>query len=166
MNVEALRGSTLNPDPELIPPKPEDYKRKHNFEEPDAKKPRMMESSDIEAEEQARTEEEDDRPECEYGTDCYRKNPQHFKQFKHSKSRKNPQHFKQFKHSKKRKAEEWARAQAEEKARTEAEERARAEAEEKARVEEEERDRTEELRYLLLRRPRGWIHPRMSMRMR
>ena len=42
MNVEALRGSTLNPDPGLIPPKIEDYKRKHNFEEPDAKKPKMI----------------------------------------------------------------------------------------------------------------------------
>ena len=87
-----------------------------------------MESSDIEAEEGARTEEEDDRPECEYGTDCYRKNPQHFKQFKHSKKRKRDDVVK---------AEEQARAEAEAKAKAEAEEQARTEAEEKAKAEEE-----------------------------
>lgn len=29
--------------------------------------------------------EENDRPECEYGTECYRENPQHKKQFQHSR---------------------------------------------------------------------------------
>ena len=28
----------------------------------------------------------DDRPECEYGTSCYRQNPQHKKDFKHTQS--------------------------------------------------------------------------------
>ena len=27
---------------------------------------------------------DDDRPECEYGVDCYRKNPQHKNDFKHT----------------------------------------------------------------------------------
>ena len=48
MNMEMLRGSTLNPDPDLQAPKLENYKHKHNIEEPAAKEPRMMESSDFE----------------------------------------------------------------------------------------------------------------------
>ena len=28
--------------------------------------------------------ENDDRPECEYGVDCYRKNPQHKKEYRHT----------------------------------------------------------------------------------
>ena len=31
----------------------------------------------------------DDKPECEYGIDCYRKNPQHRKDFKHTKKMTN-----------------------------------------------------------------------------
>ena len=63
-NVEYLRGSTLNPDPGLIPPKPEDYKRKHNFEESTAKKPGMMESSDTEEKEPPQKP-ESHHPKCE-----------------------------------------------------------------------------------------------------
>ena len=137
MNVEVLQGSTLNNTltPYLPPPKPE--KRKHNFEESAAKEPRMMESSDTEA------EEEDDRPECEYGTDCYRKNQQHFKQFKHSKKRK-----------RKAIAEEGAKAKAEEEAKAKAEEEAKTKAEEEAQA---------KVVFSLIRRRRsgGWFHPRM-----
>ncbi len=30
-------------------------------------------------------DDDDERPECEYGVDCYRKNPQHRKDFKHTR---------------------------------------------------------------------------------
>ena len=33
---------------------------------------------------------DDARPECEYGTDCYRKNPQHRRDFKHTKKPRPP----------------------------------------------------------------------------
>lgn len=33
----------------------------------------------------SRDDSDDDRPECEFGTDCYRKNPQHIKEYKHTK---------------------------------------------------------------------------------
>ncbi|GAA6076566.1 aprataxin and PNK-like factor, partial [Tachysurus ichikawai] len=36
-------------------------------------------------EEHSADEEADDRPECPYGTDCYRKNPLHKKEYKHTK---------------------------------------------------------------------------------
>ena len=34
---------------------------------------------------------DDARPECEYGTDCYRKNPQHRTDYKHTKKPRPPQ---------------------------------------------------------------------------
>nr|XP_040042977.1 aprataxin and PNK-like factor [Gasterosteus aculeatus aculeatus] len=40
---------------------------------------------DYEEEEEEEEAEEADRPECPYGTDCYRKNPLHRKEYKHTK---------------------------------------------------------------------------------
>ena len=44
---------------------------------------RLVASADPEF--QAAEDEDDDRPECEYGVDCYRKNPQHRKDLKHTR---------------------------------------------------------------------------------
>lgn len=38
---------------------------------------------DTDVDEEEEEDEEDDRPPCWYGANCYRKNPQHFKEFKH-----------------------------------------------------------------------------------
>merc|ERR1712058_18981 len=38
---------------------------------------------DVNKEDKNDDDDDDDKPECEFGTDCYRKNPQHRKQFKH-----------------------------------------------------------------------------------
>ena len=35
-------------------------------------------------------DDDDERPECEYGTDCYRKNPQHRRDYKHTKKPRPP----------------------------------------------------------------------------
>ena len=35
-------------------------------------------------------DDDDKRPECEYGTDCYRKNPQHRRDYKHTKKPRPP----------------------------------------------------------------------------
>ena len=45
-------------------------------------------------------EEDEDKPECDYGVDCYRKNPQHRRDFKHTKR---PQRKRAAKAEKKRK---------------------------------------------------------------
>ena len=34
--------------------------------------------------EDKKDDEDDDRPECEYGTDCYRRNPLHLSEYKHT----------------------------------------------------------------------------------
>uniref|UniRef100_A0AAQ4R8X2 PBZ-type domain-containing protein n=1 Tax=Gasterosteus aculeatus aculeatus TaxID=481459 RepID=A0AAQ4R8X2_GASAC len=44
-----------------------------------------VESPPSPAQEKEEEEEEADRPECPYGTDCYRKNPLHRKEYKHTK---------------------------------------------------------------------------------
>ena len=41
--------------------------------------------NDLEEEEEEEEEEEGDKPECPYGTSCYRKNPLHHKQYSHTK---------------------------------------------------------------------------------
>jgi aprataxin and PNK-like factor len=52
--------------------------------------------ADEEEEEDGKKEEEeaDSRPECEYGVDCYRKNPDHRKSFKHTHKPEKPRRTK------------------------------------------------------------------------
>ncbi|KAL6065871.1 Poly(ADPribose) polymerase catalytic domain containing protein, variant 2 [Balamuthia mandrillaris] len=63
--------------------------KKRKAEEEEEQKTKKKQDSDEEAhspteeEEEEEEEEDDDRPVCWYGSKCYRKNPQHFKEFRH-----------------------------------------------------------------------------------
>ena len=45
----------------------------------------LLNSSNIIQDSEDIIDDDDDRPECEFGTDCYRKNPQHKRDYKHTK---------------------------------------------------------------------------------